>query len=173
MEETAIICRDATQKSLVILDEVGRGTSTYDGLALAQAIVEYLHTEIKPFCLFATHYHELTALAVSMPGIVCYHAASKPVGDTVVLLHKIMPGVAQGSFGIQVARAAHLPKTVIERARVLLAEYAQTPAPFMQTFSPAQEEPAGFNKLKMLDELDLDTVSPRQAYDILCKLKEL
>jgi DNA mismatch repair protein MutS len=192
MEETALICRDATEKSLVILDEVGRGTSTYDGLALAQAIVEYLHTQIKPFCLFATHYHELTALSITMPGIVCYHAASKPVGDTVVLLHKIMPGVAQGSFGIQVARAAHLPKSVIDRARVLLSEYAyvsDTSAPpvsasvsaaargersqesaFRTIHSEGQDS---HRKLQMLDELDLDTVSPRQAYDILCKLKEL
>ncbi|MBY0109806.1 MAG: DNA mismatch repair protein MutS [Candidatus Babeliaceae bacterium] len=174
MEETALICGAATHKSLVILDEVGRGTSTYDGLALAQAIVEYLHQEIKPFCLFATHYHELTALANTVSGIACYHAASKAVGDTVVLLHNILPGIAPGSFGIQVAKAAHLPKIVIDRARILLAEYAQTQGqavPLNNSLEP--QESCKINKLHLLDELDLDTVSPRQAYEILCKLKEL
>lgn len=180
MEETALICNQATEKSLVILDEVGRGTSTYDGLALAQAIVEYLHTRIRPFCLFATHYHELTALSNNFSGIVCYHAATKPVGDTVVLLHKIMPGFAQGSFGIQVASAAHLPKTVIERARILLTQYATAHHSILSTHHPELVSGSSSNiqenlnyKFALLDDIDLDTVSPRQAYDILCKLKEL
>lgn len=181
MEETARICQLATARSLVILDEVGRGTSTYDGLALAQAIVEYLHDTIKPLCLFATHYHELTELAKTTPGVACHHAASKPVGDTVVLLHKIMPGVAQGSFGIQVAIAAQLPKPVISRARILLNQYSQTESPLKpctlseipQEFSIEGHAPRDTRKLQMLEELDLDTISPRQAYDLLYKLKTL
>lgn len=176
MEETALICRYATENSLVILDEVGRGTSTYDGLAIAQAIVEYLHREIKPFCLFATHYHELTSLSTQVAGIVCYHAASKPVGDTVVLLHKIMPGVAQGSFGIQVARAAQLPAAISDRARVLLEQYTAEAAllqhhNLVTAAYPQAEVPR--DKFAILDEIDLDTISPRQAYDILCTLKEM
>lgn len=170
MEETALICKQATGNSLVILDEVGRGTSTYDGLALAHAIVEYLHQEIKPFCLFATHYHELTTLAQTTPGIVCYHAASKPVGDTVILLHKIMPGVAQGSFGIQVAHAAHLPKTIISRAKQLLHSYhAGMPNAVIQPALVIEPDA----RFTLLETLDLEAISPRQAYDILCKLKEI
>lgn len=176
MEETALICQNATERSLVILDEVGRGTSTYDGLALAQAIVEYLNQTVQPLCLFATHYHELTYLADTLPGIACYHAASKSQGDTVTLLHKILPGVAEGSFGIQVACAAQLPKPIIARARVLLAHYTQVQHQQEDIFLPQKNTEISKESDKryaLLDELDLDALSPRQAYDILCRLKEL
>ena len=180
MEETALICKEATNKSLVILDEVGRGTSTYDGLALAQAIVEYLHEVSRPLCLFATHYHELTDLARTLTGVACYHAASKPVGDSVMLLHKIMPGVAQGSFGIQVAIAAQLPEVVIQRARLLLSHFSSHgvsyPAPNGQVagdyFRSDLSGPSDALQIKQqLDDLDMDNLSPRQAYDFLYKLK--
>ncbi len=174
MEETALICHKATEKSLVILDEVGRGTSTYDGLSLAQAIVEYLHEKIKPFCLFATHYHELTASVQQMPGIVCYHAASKQVGDRVILLHKILPGVAEGSFGIQVAIAAQVPSAIIQRARVLLSQYAHALPVATTPKEPGCFQPSSFDKrCELLDAVNLDDLSPRQAYDLLCRLKEL
>lgn len=121
MEETAAICRDATDKSLVILDEVGRGTSTFDGLAIAQAVVEYIYNHIGAHCLFATHYHELTLLQDTMPGIKSYYSVSKKTKDGILFLYKIAPGSADGSFGIEVAKLALLPPAVITRAQELLA----------------------------------------------------
>ncbi len=120
MEETAHICQHATERSLVILDEVGRGTSTFDGLAIAQAVVEYIHTHIKARCLFATHYHELTHLQDYLPGIASYYAASSNGKHGIVLLHQIVKGVADGSFGVEVAKRAELPRAVITRAEHIL-----------------------------------------------------
>ncbi len=127
MEETAIICNQATAQSLVILDEVGRGTSTFDGLALAQSVVEYLHKELKVKCLFATHYHELTALSERYPGIKPYYAASSKTATGILLLHKILPGIADGSFGLEVAQLAQLPPSIVARAREILQELTQSP----------------------------------------------
>lgn len=125
MEETATICSQATDKSLVILDEVGRGTSTFDGLAIAQAVVEYIHTHIKARCLFATHYHELTQLQEHLPGSVNYYAVSKKTDYGLVFLYRIVPGIADGSFGIAVARLAQLPKPLVERAEAILRALKQ------------------------------------------------
>lgn len=125
MEETALICNRATCKSLVVLDEVGRGTSTYDGLAIAQAVVEYLHYQVHPFALFATHFHELTALAQPESGIVAYHAASVHTPEGMILLHKIVPGCADGSFGIEVAKQVDLPAQILQRAQALVAGMKQ------------------------------------------------
>ena len=125
MEETATICNEATKQSLVILDEVGRGTSTFDGLAIAQAVVEHIHTNVKARCLFATHYHELTALQETVQGIVAYYMASSKNKSEIVFLHKIIKGVADGSFGIEVARLAQLPRSVTSRARQVLAQLKQ------------------------------------------------
>src|SRR5579863_6371743 len=124
MEETAMICTESTEKSLVILDEVGRGTSTFDGLAIAQAVVEYIFTTIGARCLFATHYHELTHLPQTYPGIAVYQAASKKMEHGIVFLYTIIRGVADGSFGIEVAKLAHLPEKVIERSCVLVNAFA-------------------------------------------------
>ena len=121
MEEAALICTQATRNSLVILDEVGRGTSTYDGIALAQAIIEYIYSHIQARCLFATHYHELTALVAHYPGIVAYHAASKETQEGVLLLHKIVKGTADGSFGLEVAKRAGIPSEIISRAHAILS----------------------------------------------------
>ncbi len=123
MEETATICTQATKHSLVILDEVGRGTSTYDGMALAQAIIEYIHQHIGARCLFATHYHEITHLANKLSGITNYHAACKKVNDSMIFLHKIIPGVAEGSFGIDVAKLANVPSAIIQRANNILENF--------------------------------------------------
>jgi len=120
MEETALICKQATNKSLVILDEVGRGTSTFDGFAIAQAVVEHIYTQIGAKCLFATHYHELTALKDKFPGIDSYYASSKKTAGGILFLYKIVQGVADGSFGIEVAKLADLPKSLIERAAIVL-----------------------------------------------------
>jgi DNA mismatch repair protein MutS len=127
MEETATICTESTAKSLVILDEVGRGTSTFDGLAIAQAVVEYIFTVIGARCLFATHYHELTHLSRVYPGIVVYQAASKKTDHGIVFLYTIMRGIADGSFGIEVAKLAHLPEKVIARSRQLVDLYGHQP----------------------------------------------
>ncbi|NBQ17895.1 DNA mismatch repair protein MutS [bacterium] len=120
MEETAHICQYATEKSLVILDEVGRGTSTFDGIAIAQSVIEYLIVQSKVSCLFATHYHELTELTHDMPTIKNYHAASVQEEGNLVFLHKIVPGIAQASFGLEVAKLAHMPDVVVKRAQEIL-----------------------------------------------------
>ncbi len=124
MEETALICRYATKKSLVILDEVGRGTSTFDGIALAQAVLEYIHSTIGARCLFATHYHELTLLEATRSGVVNYHAACSKRDNNLLFLHKIIRGIAEGSFGLEVARLAQLPDNIITRAQEILRTLA-------------------------------------------------
>jgi DNA mismatch repair protein MutS len=126
MEETASICTYATDKSFVILDEVGRGTSTFDGLAIAQAVVEYIYHTVHARCLFATHYHELTKLEKEHAAIVAYHAASKKTEHGILFLYKILPGVAHGSFGIEVAKLAQLPQSIIDRAQVLIKMFDGT-----------------------------------------------
>ncbi len=175
MEETATICNQATENSLVILDEVGRGTSTYDGIALAQAILEYIHTTIKARCLFATHYHELTHLERVMPGIVNMHAACKRVGESIVFLHKIAPGTTEGSFGLHVARLAQIPPIVLTRAQEILrhlgAEKAPgmvLPAPYAEATLEVQLHPV----LTQLQAIDCNNLSAKQALDLLWHLAE-
>ena len=122
MTETARILHNATPRSLVILDEIGRGTSTYDGVSLAWSIVEYLHENIGCRTLFATHYHELTDLANVLPGVSNLNVAVKEWEDNVVFLHKIVAGSADKSYGIHVARLAGVPREVNERAKQILAQ---------------------------------------------------
>ncbi len=122
MTETARILNNATPRSLVILDEIGRGTSTYDGLSLAWAIVEHLHDQVGCRTLFATHYHELTDLAGTLAGVVNLNVSVKEWEDHVVFLHKIVPGAADKSYGIHVARLAGVPRSVNERAKQILAQ---------------------------------------------------
>lgn len=179
MEETANICLQATEKSLVILDEVGRGTSTYDGLALAQAIVEYLYEKIGARCLFATHYHELTHLQERYPGVASYYTDSRKTESGVVLLHKIVRGIADGSFGIEVARKADLPTAIIQRARVLLQDLESKDSGVQQiSFIPASQPVFREKKPKVdivrneLKKIEFDDLSPKQAFDILWDLKK-
>lgn len=180
MDETALICAQATKKSLVILDEVGRGTSTFDGLAIAQAVVEYIYEQIGAFCLFATHYHELTTLTEKFMGIANYHAASESNANGIVLLHRIVPGVADGSFGVEVAKAAALPKMVIQRAEQLLQEFEVQQSQFVParlTSSPKinhlQEQVLSYKKLvQAIETIDLNELSPRAAFDLLWSLKQ-
>ncbi len=122
MTETARILNTATPRSLVILDEIGRGTSTYDGLSLAWAVVEFLHDRVGCRTLFATHYHELTTLAGSLDGVRNYNVAVREWQEQVVFLHKILPGAADKSYGIHVARLAGVPPLVVERAKQILAQ---------------------------------------------------
>ncbi|MFA5306613.1 MAG: DNA mismatch repair protein MutS [Candidatus Babeliales bacterium] len=183
MEETATICTQATKHSLVILDEVGRGTSTYDGMALAQAIIEHIHHHIGALCLFATHYHELTHLAETTTGIMNYHAASKRVGDSVIFMHKILPGNAEGSFGLDVARLAQLPTSIIQRASAILAEFQPTHAPtqpiqrhtnteqLVATIHTLEEKLATYHTIaQRIERLDCTTLTPKQAFDLLWDL---
>jgi DNA mismatch repair protein MutS len=127
MQETANILHQATSRSLVVLDEIGRGTATFDGLSIAWAVAEYLatHPRVRPKTLFATHYHELTDLADATPGVVNFHVEVREWKDDIVFLRKIVPGRSDRSYGIQVARLAGLPATVISRAREILQALEQ------------------------------------------------
>ena len=185
MAETAAILNHATRRSLVILDEVGRGTSTFDGLSLAWAITEHLHDRIGCRCLFATHYHELTDLAADRSGIVNLTVSVAEQDEDVVFLHRIVPGAAAKSYGIHVARLAGVPHPVIVRAREVLITLEQlnvslieherpavracepAKAPVQLTWFTAAESPT-INRLKALD---LDEVSPKQAMELLYELQ--
>ena len=134
MIETARILHEASERSLVLLDEIGRGTSTYDGISLAWAVVEHLHAKIGCRTLFATHYHELTDLALTLPNVKNFSVLVKERGESITFLRKIVPGAADKSYGIQVARLAGLPNAVIERANDILnnleeGEFGETGQP--------------------------------------------
>jgi len=192
MEETAQICLQATPRSLVILDEVGRGTSTFDGLALAQAVVEYLYEQVQARCLFATHYHELTYLQDHFDGIVTYYADSKKTEQGILFLHKIVKGVARQSFGLEVAKIAKLPSSVLLRAQGLVHQFEQKENQQAQlTFLPAQKIIENDHELwkqkyqdlliqsidhqrliKALQAIDCNSLSPKQAFDILWDLQQ-
>ena len=123
MQEAANILNNATARSLIVLDEIGRGTSTFDGISIAWSVVEHLHNtpSCKARTLFATHYHELTDLASSLNGVKNYTVQVREQGDSVVFLRRIVPGAADKSYGIHVARLAGMPASVIDRAQVILA----------------------------------------------------
>ncbi len=182
MTETAAILNTATPRSLILLDEVGRGTATYDGLALAWAAIEYLHARTRAKTLFATHYHELTELAEQLSGVKNYHVTVKESGGGVVFLRKVEPGAADRSYGIEVAKLAGLPPQVIARAREVLAEHesaehrltrqlasdAVAPlAPQLAIFTPLSP-----SIVERLREIDLDQLTPIQALNLLHELKE-
>jgi len=121
MNETANIVNNATERSLVILDEIGRGTSTFDGLSIAWSVAEFLHDKIKARTLFATHYHELTKLAAERSGVGNFNVAVREWNEQIIFLRKIVPGGADKSYGIQVARLAGLPLEILNRAKDILA----------------------------------------------------
>ncbi len=158
MSETANILNNATQKSLVILDEIGRGTSTFDGLSLAWSIVEFLHNQVGAKTLFATHYHELTELAAKLPRIRNFNVAVKEWNDKVVFLHQILPGGTDKSYGIQVARLAGVPLDVIQRAKQILNNLEETelsPAGQAKFKSRHRAEREKLKKLEPSPQLDL------------------
>ncbi len=175
MVETANILHHATPRSLLILDEIGRGTSTYDGLAIAWAVVEYIHNHpgLRAKTLFATHYHELTQLADLLPGVRNYNVAVSEADGKVVFLHHIVPGGTDKSYGIHVAQLAGLPQPVIQRANQILAELERTSgrAVRMDSFLPQQLSlfPETNPLLEELKSLDLNNLSPIEA---LTKLYE-
>ena len=186
MIETANILRHATPRSLVILDEVGRGTATFDGLSLAWAIVEFLHEGPRPLTLFATHYHELTELATLLPRVVNRTLAVKEWDDKILFLRRVVPGAADKSYGLHVAKLAGLPPTVITRAAEILAnleaqEYDPSGAPRLargnsapRTGQPAQMPlfvPPEQMVASLLRELDVEQLTPLAALNLLHSLK--
>ncbi len=187
MQETANILHSATPRSLVILDEIGRGTATFDGLSLAWAVAEHLATNrARPKTIFATHYHELTDLADALPGVANFHVVVREWQDEIIFLHKIVPGRSDRSYGIQVARLAGLPPSVLDRAREILnglekdeltrggrPSLSAAPAETQQQlglFQPAlaEDHPA----LRRLRELDIDHLTPLEALTLLADLKK-
>jgi DNA mismatch repair protein MutS len=186
MQETAAILHAATSRSLVILDEIGRGTATFDGLSLAWAVAEHLASSpaARPKTIFATHYHELTDLADAVPGVVNCHVAAREYKDEIVFLHKIIPGRSDRSFGIQVARLAGLPPAVVRRAAEILASLEQdelqrggrpsltgAPAEAQQQlglFHPAADVHPAVDRLR---GVDVERLTPLEALNLLAALK--
>jgi DNA mismatch repair protein MutS len=186
MQETAAILHAATSQSLVILDEIGRGTATFDGLSLAWAVAEYLasNDRARPKTIFATHYHELTDLADAIPGVANYHVAAREFRDDIVFLHKIVPGRSDRSYGIQVARLAGLPAIVVRRATEILKSLEQdelqrggrpslSGSPVSEQrqlalFQPAPETHAVVTRLRALE---IDRLTPLEALNLLADLK--
>jgi len=182
MSETSYILHHATDQSLVLMDEIGRGTSTYDGLALAEACARHLAQANRAFTLFATHYFELTALAEPGSGIANVHLDAVEHGDQLVFMHAVKEGPADRSFGLQVAALAGLPKAVVKQARGRLAELERqnrdAPAPTMS--APALDQPQQFGlfaansaALDALASIDPDDLTPKQALEALYRLKAL
>jgi DNA mismatch repair protein MutS len=173
MIEAANILNHATPRSLVILDEIGRGTSTYDGLSIAWSVVEYIHNHprLRARTLFATHYHELTKLEELLPGVCNFNVAVTETGSQVVFLHKIVPGGADRSYGIHVAQLAGVPRPVISRASEILHQLEQSSGSTLKIESSTVQQMALFPEtnplLDELKEIDLNTLSPIEALNIL------
>jgi len=187
MQETANILHASTSRSLVILDEIGRGTSTFDGLSLAWAVAEHLvsNRRARPKTIFATHYHELTDLADALPGVANFHVVVREWKDDIVFLRKVVPGRSDRSYGIQVARLAGLPPTVVARAREILHglerdELSRGGRPSLS----ADESTSGQMGLfrtplqgddplrRRLRSLDINAMTPMQALSLLAEMKE-
>jgi len=181
MTETAAILHTATARSLILLDEVGRGTATYDGLAIAWAAIEYLHARVRAKTLFATHYFELTELAEQLSGVKNYHVSVKEAGGSVVFLRRVEPGAADRSYGIEVAKLAGLPNEVVVRAREVLAEHESAEHRMSEHLTPGAEParpmqltiftPLSQPVLERLREVDLNRLTPLEALNLLAELK--
>jgi DNA mismatch repair protein MutS len=190
MQETSHILSGATSKSLVVLDEIGRGTATFDGLSIAWAVAEYLATNPKarPKTLFATHYHELTDLADAMSGVVNAHVSAREYKDDIIFLRKIVPGRSDRSYGIQVARLAGLPATVVSRAQEILAglerdeltrggrpSLSDAPrrdaSPQLGLFAAPDGHDAPLTA--RLREIDVNDTTPLQALALLAELRKM
>ena len=181
MTETAAILHTATPRSLILLDEIGRGTATYDGLAIAWAAVEYIHARTRAKTLFATHYFELTELAERLSGVKNYHVSVKETGGGIVFLRKVEAGTADRSYGIEVAKLAGLPHEVIVRAREVLAEHESAEQQVTGHLSPGAEPappqltiftPLSQPVLEKLREVDLNRLTPLEALNLLAELKK-
>ncbi len=182
MTETANIINNATARSLVILDEVGRGTSTYDGLSLAWAITEHLATRLKCRTLFATHYHELTELAELFDNVRNYNVAVREWMDEVVFLHRILPGGTDKSYGVHVAKLAGIPKSILTRANEILGELESVFAKeatgdrLARNKTKESDRDALFvqkhkSVLEKLAAIDVNNLTPMEAMNLLNRIK--
>jgi DNA mismatch repair protein MutS len=181
MTETAAILNTATGHSLILLDEIGRGTATFDGLAIAWAVVEFIHSRTRAKTLFATHYHELTELAEHLPSVKNYHVSVKEAADGIVFLWRVEPGSADRSYGIEVARLAGLPGRVVERAREVLAQHERSEEQVTETLTPGAQPaplqltiftPLNQDIVQAISEADLDQLRPLDALNLLARLKQ-
>jgi DNA mismatch repair protein MutS len=185
MSEVAAILNTATPASLVLLDEVGRGTSTFDGLSIAWAVVESLHSGARPRTLFATHYHELTELEQLLPGVQNVHVSVQEAGSEIVFLRRVEPGSANKSYGIEVARLAGLPADVIARAREILRRHEQKEDKLTEELSPGApgDKAASMahqisftaideSVLESLRGADLNKLTPLEAMLLLAALQK-
>jgi DNA mismatch repair protein MutS len=187
MVETATILNQATDRSLVILDEIGRGTATFDGLSIAWAAIEQLHEVNRCRTLFATHYHELTALAARLVSLSCHTMKVKEWKEDIIFLHEVSIGTADRSYGIHVAKLAGLPLNVISRAKIILEnlekgekakviENLTDDLPLFQNMATGFTDPEELPKSQLnsyLAEVNADNLTPREALDLIYKLKEL
>jgi DNA mismatch repair protein MutS len=180
MTETAVILNTATERSFIVLDEIGRGTATYDGLALAWAVVEHIHARTRAKTLFATHYHELTELAEQLTGVRNLRVSVKEAGDHIIFLRKVEPGRADRSYGIEVARLAGLPLAVIERAREVLKLHERTGHVVTEELAKPEHEgpvqiqlfePVGYGIAERIREINLDELRPIEALQLLAELQ--
>jgi DNA mismatch repair protein MutS len=180
MTEVATILNTASPRSLILLDEVGRGTATFDGLSIAWAVVEYLASNTRAKALFATHYHELTELDELLPQVKNVHVSVKESGSEIVFLKRVEPGSADKSYGIEVARLAGLPRPVIERAREILRRHEQSEHQLTEDLSPGSAPgkqqalltPIDGEVLETLRAADLDNMKPLEALNLLARLKK-
>jgi DNA mismatch repair protein MutS len=180
MTETATILNTASNRSLILLDEMGRGTATFDGLSLAWATVEYLHAETGARTLFATHYHELTMLAERLPRVRNLRVGVKEAGGGIVFLHNIEPGAASKSYGIEVAKLAGLPAAVIERARRILRQHEKQERSAVADVQESGSEPMQltiFTPLSQrivdrIEAVDVNALTPLQALNLLEELQQ-
>jgi DNA mismatch repair protein MutS len=184
MVETATILNLSTPRSLVILDEIGRGTATFDGLSIAWACVEHIHETVKCRALFATHYHELTSLTSKLPSLSCHSLQVQEWKGDIVFMHSVKPGAADRSYGIHVARLAGLPEAVIGRAQEVLTMLQQSEKsgrlakladdlPLFTAPRPAASVPAKSAVEERLKEISPDSLSPREALELLYQLKDM
>jgi len=187
MSETASILNNATEKSLVILDEIGRGTSTYDGLSIAWAVAEYIHDhpQVRAKTLFATHYHELTELSLTKDRVRNYNMAVKEWNDKVIFLRKVVPGGSNRSYGIQVARLAGMPEHVIQRAKEILhnlekGELNEAGMPRLASSKNMEQTIPQMNLFGEKDlvkeellKIDVNSLTPVEALVKLSQLKEM
>ncbi len=176
MKEANNAVSNATKNSLILFDELGRGTATYDGMSLAQAILEYIHDNIGAKTLFSTHYHELTSLENNLRGLKNVHVSAKEEGDRIIFLHKIKSGPVDKSYGIHVASLANLPKEVIKRAREILNVYENNEVKkevYTQTSLFLDDDFKDDSKLvKKIKNINPLEVTPLEALNILAELKE-
>jgi DNA mismatch repair protein MutS len=186
MVEVADILKKATSRSLLLLDEIGRGTSTYDGMSIARAVMEYIADQNKlgAKSLFATHYHELTGMAETFPRVKNLHVAVKKRGEGVTFLYKIVPGGADDSYGVEVAALAGIPEWIVKRAHEVLADLEENP-PVRERSKKGKKPESDFDDIQIsfgsksseieatLAEIDLNTYTPIEALTMLYKLKEM